>query len=91
MACVARFAASEATSWAMLGKASIIVIFMSLIVLSVAADWLVQAGVRPGVSAASAEIAAVWRCEPNWRSPGTLAAQACHVAHRDRMRKQLAQ
>ena len=42
MAYVARIAASEVTSVATLGKVSIIVIVTSLIVLSVAADWLVQ-------------------------------------------------
>jgi hypothetical protein len=61
----------------MLGKAGIIVIVMSLIVLSVAADWLVQARVRQDVSAARADIAAAWRCESNRRSPGTLVAQNC--------------
>ena len=59
MAYVARIAASEVTSIAMLGKVSIIVIVTSLIVLSVAADWLVQTGIRQDVFAARADIVAV--------------------------------
>jgi hypothetical protein len=43
----------------MLRKVSTIVIVTSLIVLSVAADWLVQTGIRQDVSAARADIVAV--------------------------------
>ena len=43
----------------MLGKVSTIVIVTSLIVLSVAADWLVQTGIRQDVSAARVDIVAV--------------------------------
>jgi hypothetical protein len=59
VAYVARIAASEVTSVAMLRKVSTIVIVTSLIVLSVAADWLVQTGIRQDVSAARVDIVAV--------------------------------
>lgn len=54
VAYVTRIAASEVTSLAMLGRASTLMIVSSLIVLSVAADWLIQAGIRQDVSAARA-------------------------------------
>jgi hypothetical protein len=59
----------------MQGIASTIVIVTSLIVLSVAADWLIRAGIRQDVSAARANMVAVWRCELNRGSPGSFAAQ----------------
>jgi hypothetical protein len=77
MAYVARIAASEVKSCSMPGRVSTIVLVTSLIVVSVAADWLVQTRIRQDVAAARADIAAVWRCEPNRRSPRTLAAQNC--------------
>jgi hypothetical protein len=55
----ARIAASEVMSSAMLGKISAILIVTSLIVLSVAADWLVQTSIRQDLSAARADIVAV--------------------------------
>jgi hypothetical protein len=59
VAYVARIAASEVTSVAMLGKVSTIVIVTSSIVLSVAADRLIRTGIRQDVSAARADIFAV--------------------------------
>jgi hypothetical protein len=53
------------------------VLVTSLIVLSVAADWLVQTRIRQDVSAVRADIVAVWRCEPNRGSSSTVAAQNC--------------
>jgi hypothetical protein len=59
----------------MLGIASTIVIVMSLIVLSVAADWLIQAGNPPRRIRGQSQYGCGAECEPNRGSPGSVAAQ----------------